>query len=77
MSSPMGDLAIVVTKTETKFYEAREKVPENLFLSSPTRSIVMVQWSAGTHFGDWTAQLGRITGQLLLEPVVRVKPTAK
>lgn len=33
----------------------------------------MVQWSTGTQAQDWTAQMKRIAGAPLLEPVVRVK----
>jgi hypothetical protein len=75
--SPAGDLAIVVTKTEIKFYEVREKVPGKLLLSLPERPIVLVQWATGTHVQDWTGQLKKIAGGPLPEPVLRLKAAAK
>jgi hypothetical protein len=75
--SPAGDLAMVATKTELKFYEVREKAPGKLLLSLPGRPIVMVQWATGTHVQDWTAQLAKIARQHSPEPVVRVRADPK
>jgi hypothetical protein len=73
--SPAGDLAVIVTKTEMKFYEVREKVPGKLLLTLPGSAIVMVQWATGAHVEDWTGQLGKIANGKL--PGVVVKAVAK
>jgi len=75
--SPTGDLAMVITKTEIKLYEVREKAPGKLLLTLPGRPIVMVQWATGTHIQDWTAQLAKIARQHSPEPVVRVRADPK
>jgi hypothetical protein len=75
--SPTRDLAIVTTKTEMKFYEVQEKAPGKMLLTLPAHDVVTVQWATGTHVQDWTTQLGKIAGQTLPEPVVRVKAAAK
>jgi hypothetical protein len=75
--SPAGDLAMLATKTEIKFYEVREKVPGKLLLSLPGRPIVLVQWATGTHVQDWTGQLKKMAGGPLPEPVLRVEAASK
>jgi hypothetical protein len=75
--APSGDMAIIVTKTEMKFYEVHANVPGELLLTMPGKPIVMVQWSTGTHVADWSAQMVKIAKMPAVEPTVRVKPEAK
>jgi hypothetical protein len=75
--APSGDLAIVVTKSEMKFYEIAAGVPERMLLALPAHPIVMVQWSTGKHVAGWTTQLEKIAKQHLPEPVIQVKPKEK
>lgn len=71
--APSGDLAIVVTKAETKFYEVTAGVPGKLLLTLPRKPIVMVQWATGTHVADWTIQLQKIASEKPLAPLIQVK----
>jgi hypothetical protein len=75
--SPAGDLAVIVTKTEMKFYEVREKAPGKLLLTLPGSAIVMVQWATGGHVEDWTGQMKKIASEKLPGVVLKVKAVAK
>lgn len=68
--APPGDVAIIVTKTEIKFYEVRAGAPGNVLLTIPAAEVAMVQWSTGTHVTDWTAQMEKIS-KLPSPPVTR------
>jgi hypothetical protein len=76
-ASPTGDLAIAITKTETRVYELQQSAPGKLLLTLPAHPVVAVQWATGTHVQNWTAQLQKIASQQLPEPGVVVKEDAK
>lgn len=68
--SPAGDIAIIVTKSEIKLYEVKANAPGNMLLAVPASSVVMVQWSTGSHVADWTSQMEKIA-KLAALPVTR------
>jgi hypothetical protein len=71
--SPTGDIAVIVTKTEIKFYEVQAGAPERVLLTMPAASVLVVQWSTGTHVSDWTAQMEKIAKLPVLPPTRHVK----